>query len=799
MHPEFENLLKIGVTFPKKNVKLPKNWPNITKSIYDNKLHKNFAILTGKSNNIIIIDLDNKDPTFKGLVWFEKNFGKISDINTLVTKTVNGGYHIYFKYTNLITNITSKEFNIDILSDKRCCYQGEGYPVISDSDSDNENGTSKIRDLTNSEIIKVLSLKLNPELLDIINIPVAETYDEWFKIGVSLIDFCKNKEISLSTGLDVFKIYSMRNKTKYDAEYTVTQWEQWCNSDYDGKKITEKTIINKFNKYKDTSLLIEELDIISQQSSINFHDIKHIEILKKSNVLIEALMHSNGIDIIHNMVSKKCKGIFLYSDCSKDGYKIKCRNCDFVYPPENIPISRDLAPNIFNLILINQEDNIKNKQTKAVAEYLLNHTTIIYNNKNWYQFNTESGIYEKQDELVILRNLDVVIDTFKQNGQTEEWFKWMDHINYQKNLLEELKKQCFYENELDSNKFLLGFNNGIYDLENDTFRIGKIEDYVTMKCGCDFNTEYSTELASHILQDIFPIEDERNFAICKLALTLEGYNREQKITFNYGYTASNGKSFIMEIMRNVMGDYGDSFPVTVVTGKMKEAGDTNSTLSGFRNKRFLYCSEPEAGLKINSNYIKTLTGDTIKVRALYSTSDEEIKPTYKMFMCCNTLPNFDTYDEGIARRVSLLEYKTKFCEEPKRKHEKLLKKYNDYELDEIYKGFTKILIDKYNQLKTCNFKYIEPEYLKTLCKLYVNDNKNVIKDVLLENFEIGESVDFVKIKDIKSVLKKNGIVEKDVITLKYIVEDMFEGVEFKDIKKINNKQYKSIFINLKLL
>ena len=101
----------------------------------------------------------------------------------------------------------------------------------------------------------------------------------------------------------------------------------------------------------------------------------------------------------------------------------------------------------------------------------------------------------------------------------------------------------------------------------------------------------------------------------------------------------------MELMCQALGDYGGSFPVTTVTGTMKNAGEANSTVSDFKNKRFLYCSEPEAGLKINSNYIKTLTGDRIKVRKLYAIN--ELKPTYKLFMCCNNLPNFDSYDEDI--------------------------------------------------------------------------------------------------------------------------------------------------------
>jgi P4 family phage/plasmid primase-like protien len=499
------------------------------------------------------------------------------------------------------------------------------------------------------------------------------------------------------------------------------------------------------------------------------------------------------------MVSKKCKSIKLYADCSKNfGYKVKCSNCDFVYPPENIAISKDSTPNIFNLILVNQNDDIKNKQTEDVAKFLLKHTKILFNNKIWYKFNDISGIYEKCDELEIQLHLCNIIENMKDNNEKEEWFMWLKNIQYKKSLLEELKIQCFSKEHLDNDVYLLGFNNGVYDLSNSNFRQGTPQDFVTMKCGIDYNDNYNTELTWSILNDLFPNEEELEFVLAKLALCLEGYNREQKITFNYGYTASNGKSFLMEIVKDTLGDYADIFPVTVVTGKMKQAGDTNSTLSAFKNKRFLYCSEPEAGLKINSNYIKTLTGDTIKVRGMYSVSDEEIKPSYKMFMCCNTLPNFDTYDEGIARRISLLEYKTKFCVEPRRKNEKLLKKYSEQEIDTIHKGLLVILLNKYSELKNDNFKYPEPSYLKSLCNLYLNDNKNVIKELLLDNFEIGESKDFVKLKDIKETLKKNGIVEKDVITLKYLIEDTFEDVEFKERAKLNSKDFYNVFINLSI-
>lgn len=143
----FNDMIKIGVTFPKKNVRLPKNWQNTTKSIYNNEL--NFAILTGKINDILVIDLDNKDEEFSAYKWFRNNLNNVNEINTLVTKTVSNGYHIFFKYTDQISNTNNKQLCIDILSNKRLSYQGLDYNIINNA---------SIRELTKDEIVKLKTL-----------------------------------------------------------------------------------------------------------------------------------------------------------------------------------------------------------------------------------------------------------------------------------------------------------------------------------------------------------------------------------------------------------------------------------------------------------------------------------------------------------------------------------------------------------------------------------------------------------------------------------------------------------------
>ena len=149
MNDNFKNFVKFGIKFPKDNVVFPKNWNKLTSSNYNNE--ENYAILTGKINDIIVIDLDIKNNNKDSINWFELNFGYITEINTFATKSINGGYHVYFKYNSKINNIANKTLHIDILSDNRCCYQGKWYDIIN---------SNNIREFSNEEIKSILALKV---------------------------------------------------------------------------------------------------------------------------------------------------------------------------------------------------------------------------------------------------------------------------------------------------------------------------------------------------------------------------------------------------------------------------------------------------------------------------------------------------------------------------------------------------------------------------------------------------------------------------------------------------------------
>jgi hypothetical protein len=151
----FENYIKFSVkiTFDKNKKKKvtghKKDWQKLKESRYNGE--DNFAVLTGETNDLILLDLDTTENK-SGLDWYIKSFGhELKESDTLVTGTINGGYHLYFKYDSRISsNSADKELLVDIRSNSGCGYQGKGYPIVL---------AKPPRSLTSSEIDKVIELQ----------------------------------------------------------------------------------------------------------------------------------------------------------------------------------------------------------------------------------------------------------------------------------------------------------------------------------------------------------------------------------------------------------------------------------------------------------------------------------------------------------------------------------------------------------------------------------------------------------------------------------------------------------------
>lgn len=232
--------------------------------------------------------------------------------------------------------------------------------------------------------------------------------------------------------------------------------------------------------------------------------------------------------------------------------------------------------------------------------------------------------------------------------------------------------ELFYDEQfikhMDENRYYMCCSNGVIDFKNNIFRCGYPQDYITKSTNVEYlgnDLSKYQDIVNEItdfLEKIIPIPELNKYMWDHLASVLIGENRNQ--TFNiYRGSGSNGKSLLTELMEYILGDYYGEVPVNVVTDKRTAIGGTSSELMKLKGVRYAVMSEPSKDMKMNEGFMKQLTGDSkIQARALYSES-ESFSIQFHLVVCCNTLFEIGSNDDGTWRRIRIIDFMSKFVDD----------------------------------------------------------------------------------------------------------------------------------------
>lgn len=259
---------------------------------------------------------------------------------------------------------------------------------------------------------------------------------------------------------------------------------------------------------------------------------------------------------------------------------------------------------------------------------------------------------------VKLKQVQVIRKQLKNNG-------WKNAV----------MSECMYEffdpsfkDKLDMNPMIIGFQNGIYDLERNVFRKGRPEDFISKNMPIDY-IEYSnddedvTELIG-ILEKTFPDKSILKYFLDITSDVFEGGNIRKKVYFWLG-GGDNGKSILQLLMECMLGQYQIKFDTNLITGKRPGSGSSHAELArsggGVRNATL---DEPDNDEEINSGIMKKLSGDDkYWARDLFEKGKDttEIQPMFKLTFICNKLPQIKgSNDKAIWTRVRVLPFESTF-------------------------------------------------------------------------------------------------------------------------------------------
>lgn len=242
--------------------------------------------------------------------------------------------------------------------------------------------------------------------------------------------------------------------------------------------------------------------------------------------------------------------------------------------------------------------------------------------------------------------------------------------NFKHNVLAECMGLMYmpdFESKLDSKTMLLGFENGVYDLERCEFRDGMPEDYIsfsTRKNYKPYNPDSpAVEHLKKYFAQVLPIEAVREHVLLHLASCLDGNIRESRFYIWTG-VGSNGKSLTIALMERTLGDYACKLPVAFVTAGRNASNSASSEVVRTKGRRFVVMQEPSENERFNIGILKEHTGgDVIQARELYK-GPIEFKPQFKLVLTANHLPEVRADDDGTWRRIRVVEFISKFVSSP---------------------------------------------------------------------------------------------------------------------------------------
>lgn len=774
------------------------------------------ALLTGKVNNIIVLDVDDINKFNQFLKENNQN-----EPDTVSAISGSGGKHYYFKYIDNIniknnSNSFGKGSKIDIRSNGGCIYippssyynknlnkqveytwiksifdyelsdfpqwmiklleNKDNNSVISKSNKTKiskitnikKNGNNDNNDNDNNSIIEEYDKKYGninytyeeiEKITDLLSLDRIKNYSTWFEIGVCLYNInpayitiwkkiSKKDKIGYKKGVCEEKWKSI-DKSNKENKLTIGSLIHWVKNDNSEKfsKLKQNIKVNKLilAKYPNDNLELGETIKVNKQCQYTK--------INSNNCLIKGGPHhdypnSMYVDITHNNLSIRCR----HTECFG-----KTHPCEHMIQLNKYEVGQvyygdiTIVNNYGNIddeyvdfqqidIYENEDLNLLvyeglNGKTESLANiiYYYNKDKYIFAEDNiWYAYNNHKWHKEGKISSSLIMIISETInklysdllgyykDKYKKNKnddlllkikKIDNVIKSSKDINIKNNILLELSHIYSVKNninkdflkKLDSNNNLVGFNNGIYDLESFKCRDGKPEDYVSMSVGYDYTDKYSDNFKELIqfIQDIMPEEKEREYLLTYLSHGLHG-NTLELLTI---LTAQgrNGKSKLIELINITFGQYFEAISSQLFTRPRPDADKPDPGLLNIIKKRIIIASEPEKNNKLNTGFLKFITGrDTTTLRNCHSNEMIKFSPKFITFLVCNDIPECDDIDNAFSRRLRCIHFPTEFVENPINEKQKKINANINKRFEYWKKDFILLLISYYKKYKETN-------------------------------------------------------------------------------------------------
>jgi P4 family phage/plasmid primase-like protien len=330
------------------------------------------------------------------------------------------------------------------------------------------------------------------------------------------------------------------------------------------------------------------------------------------------------------------------------------------------------------------------------AEYGNEFVCASISNRVWYQFREhrweeiEDGIFLREkisDEIVSkfanmgkeifskLANIQDKAEEAMYNERLKQVQKVIGNLKsspYKNNIMKEAMEVFYdrrFQQKLDQNPHLIGWQNGVYDLVLNEFRLGRPEDFISKVLPIEYK-EYQTadedvQNVINFLMKVFPDPEIRNYFLDTYSDIFVGGNNQKKVYLWTG-DGDNGKSITQMFLDEMLGELAIKFNTQYFTGKKVASGSANPELARAAPPvRSATMEEPDADETLNIGELKKLSGgDKFWARDLFEKGKKtrEVTPMFMLTFICNKLPKLKYSDKATWNRLRVLPFESTFVE-----------------------------------------------------------------------------------------------------------------------------------------
>jgi P4 family phage/plasmid primase-like protien len=216
--------------------------------------------------------------------------------------------------------------------------------------------------------------------------------------------------------------------------------------------------------------------------------------------------------------------------------------------------------------------------------------------------------------------------------------------------------------DLDSNPDLLNCANGTIDLRSGELRPHDPADLITKIIPFSFDPNASCPLWENVLLRAMGAEIDKKRAqrLVYYMQTAFGYSAtgltREKLVHHLLGSGDNGKTTILDVAGEVLGDYSTTLGIECLTLKMLGNNET-AELADLRGARFVRTSETQQGQSLNEARLKRITQGMGVIKAARKYENPISFPeTHKLWIDANHRPIIRGTDNAIWNRLVLIPF-----------------------------------------------------------------------------------------------------------------------------------------------